>query len=136
MRLLSPEEILKKYINPEGKRFSLRTNENIILAMKEYAKEFEDLINSPEIEDFLKGVRLESAHQTERWGSEQEALKLPHDYALVLDKLKGKQALAIWDKATDKYKHHLITMAAVCFNMHRQIDKEGTAINQWFKSSL
>lgn len=92
----------------------------------------ESLINNPEIEDFLEGVKLEAAHQTERWGVEYEENKYPHDYTLVMDKLKGKQAIAIWDKDSEKYKHHLITLAAVCFNAHRQIKKEGTRMNKFF----
>ncbi|PCJ57339.1 MAG: hypothetical protein COA65_09780 [Rhodospirillaceae bacterium] len=104
-------------------------------AESERIKELETLINSPEINDFLEGVKLESAHQTERHNRKLEENKYPHDYALVLDKLKGKQALSIWDKNTEKYKHHLITMAAVCFNVHRQVDKKLTAINEWFNPS-
>lgn len=92
----------------------------------------ENLISNPEIEDFLKGVKIEAAHQTEKWGLEIEETKYPHDYSLVLDKLKGKQAQAIWDKDIEKYKHHLVTMAAVCHNIHRQLKKEGTALNKYF----
>jgi hypothetical protein len=99
---------------------------------KERLEYLENLINNPEIENFLEGVKLESAHQTERWGIEHEESKFPHDYALVIDKLKGKQALAIWDKDVEKYKHHLITLASVCFNAHRQIEKEGTKMNKYF----
>lgn len=93
----------------------------------------EELINHPFIGEFFEGVKIEAAHQTKKWGAEIEETKYPHEYALVLDKLKGKQALAIWDKDTEKFKHHLITMAAVCFNVFRQIDKEGTAMNRWFE---
>ena len=100
--------------------------------IEERVKELELLINSPELEDFMKGVRLESAHQTEAQGKDNEELKYPHDYALVLDKLKGKQALAIWDKDTEKYMHHLITMASVCHNAHRQMKKEETLMYKWF----
>ncbi len=91
-----------------------------------------ELIDTPEINNFLDGVKSESAHQTKKWGIEHEENKFPHDYALVLDKLKGKQALSIWDKDVEKYKHHLITMAAVCFNAHRQLNKEGTQLNKFF----
>ncbi len=94
----------------------------------------ETLINNPEINNFLEGVKTESAHQSDRWGMEHEENKYPHDYALVLDKLKGKQAQAIWEKDIDKYKHHLITMAAVCYNSHRQISKAGTNQNKYFIS--
>lgn len=92
----------------------------------------EALINSPEIDDFLKGAQLEAAHQTERWGIEAEENKMPHHYACVMDKLKGKMAVAIFDGNIEKYKHHLVTLAAVCFNVHRQIDKEGTMIHKYF----
>jgi hypothetical protein len=91
-----------------------------------------ELINTPEINDFVSGVKAEAAHQTDKWGVDHEENKYPHDYALVIDKLKGKQALAIWDKDIEKYKHHLITMAAASFNAHRQISKDGTNMNKHF----
>lgn len=96
----------------------------------------EALINSPEINNFLEGVKIEQAHQTERWGMDVEETKFPHDYALVIDKLKGKLAQDVWDKDHEKYKHHLITIAAVCYNAHRQISKEGTALNRFFKKPI
>lgn len=34
------EEILKKHINPDNKRFSLRTDKNILNAMQEFAESF------------------------------------------------------------------------------------------------
>lgn len=92
----------------------------------------DSLINSPEINNFLEGVKIEQAHQTEKWGAENEESKWPAHYALVLDKLKGKMAVAIFDGDVEKYKHHLITTAAVCYNIHRQIDKVGTNINKHF----
>lgn len=101
-------------------------------AWTERLKYLEALINSPEIDDFLKGLQLEAAHQTERWSVEAEEKKMPHHYACVMDKLKGKMAMAIFDGNIEKYKHHLVTLAAVCFNVHRQIDKEGTAIHNYF----
>ncbi len=93
---------------------------------------YQEQINTPEIDDFIKAVKVEAAHQTEKWGAEEEAKKYHFDYALVLDKLKGKQAIAIWDRNAEKYKHHLITMAAVCHNVHRQIEKKGTALHRCF----
>lgn len=92
----------------------------------------DELINTPEMADFLEGLKIESVHQTERWGAEQEESKYPHDYALVLDRLKGKLAVDIWNNDAEKYKHHLITIAAVCFNAHRQISKPGTRLNAFF----
>lgn len=37
--------------------------------------ELEKLINSPEINDFIEGFKIEAAHQTERWTQEKEELK-------------------------------------------------------------
>lgn len=102
------------------------------MSNEERLEYLEKLINNPEIEDFLKGVQLEAAHQTERWGIVAEENKMPHHYAVVMDKLKGKMAVAIFDGDIEKYKHHLITMAAICFNVHRQIDKEGTLVHKYF----
>lgn len=100
-----------------------------------FIKAVQILINTPEIENFIEGLKTEAAHQTEKWGEAHEESKFPQDYSLVLDKLKGKQALAIWDRDIEKYKHHLITMAAVCHNIHRQIDKPGTKMNDYFKGN-
>lgn len=101
----------------------------------DYKKAYNDLlslINAPEINDFIEGVKREAPHQTMRWGPENELKKWPEDYALVLDKLKGKQAIAIWDRDLDKYKHHLITMAAVCLNIHLKLDDSNSGVHNHF----
>ena len=85
----------------------------------ETAERLERLINTPEISDFLKAVQIEAAHQRERWGEGHDEEKTPGDWALLLDKIKGKQCQAVWDCNLEKYLHHLITMAAICFNCHR-----------------
>lgn len=90
------------------------------------------LINNPEIENFLKGVQLESAHQTKRWGEIHEENKHPLDYGIVLDMIKGKLANDLWTKDHEKFQHHLIAIASVCYNMHRQVNKTGTVINAYF----
>lgn len=99
---------------------------------QEELQRLRDLINHPEIEDFLKGVQLEAAHQTERWGPEDEQ-KPPHHFVMVVTKIAGKMCMDVWDKDVDKFKHHCIALAAEMFNVHRQIKKEGTEINKWFK---
>lgn len=98
-------------------------------------KRLQELINNPEIEDFVKGVTLEAVHQIERWGLENEERKSPHHFIMVANKLIGKMCVDIWDKDTDKFKHHCIALAAEFANVHRQVQKEGTAINKWFKDS-
>jgi len=93
----------------------------------------EGLINSPEINSFIEGVKIESTHQTERWGLQEEYM--PGHFVMVANKLLGKMCVDIWDGKTDKFKHHCIALAAVMFNVHRQIDKKGTATNYCFYGS-
>lgn len=92
----------------------------------------EALINSPEIGDFIEGVKIEAAHQTEKWGREQEESHHPAHYILVANKLLGKLAVAMWNGDKEKFSHHLITIAAAMHNCHRQISKNGTKINEYF----
>lgn len=94
------------------------------------------LINNPEIENFINGVTLEAAHQTQRWGAEKEEKEPPHHYILVTNKLLGKMCVDIWDRDTDKFKHHIIALAAEMFNIHRQVGKDGTVINKYFKKTI
>lgn len=109
------------------------TATTICNAMEDYARKILDSkINTPEINDFIEGVKTEAAHQTERWGIENEQGNPPHHYSMVLMKLAGKLCVAIWERDTDKFKHHCITIAAAMHNCHRQINKEGTEINKWF----
>src|ERR1700755_2622859 len=42
--------------------------------------ELESILNTPETDDFFKGVPLEAAHQRLRWPSEQDAGKMPADW--------------------------------------------------------
>lgn len=92
----------------------------------------ESLINSPEVNDFIEGLKIEQAHQTEKWGREQEENHHPAHYILVNNKLLGKLTVAMWDGDVEKFKHHCITIAAAMFNCHRQIMKKGTHINDYF----
>lgn len=105
-------------------------------AQKHEISRLNKLINHPELENFLEAVKIEAAHQTERWGLENEEKKPPHHYVMVFTKLLGKLSLAIWDRDGDKFKHHLITMAAVSFNTHRQVKVYNTTICNWFKNII
>lgn len=97
-------------------------------------KNLDATINHPEIEDFLKGVQLEAAHQTLRWGIENEESSPPHHFILVMNKIIGKMACDIFDFDSEKFKHHVIAVAAEMFNIHRQICKPGTEIHKWFNN--
>lgn len=94
------------------------------------------LLNTPELDNFDEGVKLESGHQIQRWGEIEESKKPPHHFIMVVTKLLGKLTVSVWDHDSDKFKHHCITLAAVMRNCHRQIHTEGSQVNEWFKSRL
>lgn len=106
--------------------------EEEISILKTEIKRLKDLINDPEIDNFIEGVKIEAPHQTERWGKEKEESAPPHHYVLVITKLLGKLTVAIWDKDVTKFKHHCITIAAAMLNCHRQIENKNTFINEYF----
>jgi hypothetical protein len=125
------DNAVNQYLDQRG------LNSNLVLELERVRKERDELlvkINTPEIDDFIEGVKLEAAHQTERWGLEKEENEPPHHYILVGSKLLGKLSVAIFDRDADKFKHHCITLAAVMHNCHRQVVKDGTVINYYFES--
>src|SRR5690606_38188647 len=86
------------------------------------------LINTPGTDDFLENVRNEAAHQIERWGVEHDAGKRPEDWITLVVYLLGKASKAHFDGDRDKLLHHVITVAAVCLNWHRNVTGENTAM--------
>lgn len=81
------------------------------------------VINTPEINDFIQGVRAEAAHQQERWGATSDAGKTDADWFWLIGYLAGK---AIRPDATpEKRRHHIITTAAACLNWHRHLAGNG-----------
>lgn len=85
-----------------------------------------ELLNTPELENFSKGVVLEAAHQRERWGSEHDADKQPADWFWLLGYLGGKALKAHTDGNTEKALHHCISSAAALANWHAAIKGEYT----------
>lgn len=79
------------------------------------------LIDTPEINDFAKGVVLEAAHQRERLGSEQDAGKTPLDWFWLVGFLAQKAAFAHLDGDERKALHHTISTAAALANWHAAI---------------
>lgn len=79
------------------------------------------LLNTPEVYDFLEGVRLEAAHQQERWGNAHDAGKVPADWFWLLGHLSGKALAAAVKGDTEKALHHCISSAAVLLNWHAHI---------------
>jgi hypothetical protein len=83
--------------------------------------ELEALLNRPEIEDFIKGVQTEAAHQKVRWGQGHDLTKEAEDWFWTLGYLAGKALLSFRAGDLDKAKHHLITTAALTANWFESI---------------
>jgi hypothetical protein len=90
-------------------------------ALQQRVKTLEDALNSPETEDFDKGVPLEAGHQVIRWGAEHDAGKKPEDWFWLCGYLAGKALHAAKSGDVEKAKHHCISTAAMMRNWHRAI---------------
>lgn len=81
----------------------------------------EALINTPRVDHFLESVRLEAAHQVERWGEAHDRAKQPGDWLWLLAHLATKAMIAAMAEQTDKALHHTISSAAVLYQWHKAI---------------
>jgi hypothetical protein len=79
------------------------------------------LINTPRTDEFFEAVRIEAAHQIERWGVEHDSGKRSEDWVTLLIYLLGKAARAHFDGDRQKLEHHVITTAAVALNWWRHL---------------
>ncbi|WP_299010027.1 hypothetical protein [uncultured Caulobacter sp.] len=108
-----------------------RWNKDIARDLQEILDENErlrTLIDSPETDDFVRGVQLEAAHQVKRWGAEHDAGKKPHDWFWLLGYLGGKALAAAISGDLAKAKHHTISTAAALANWHAQLSGSPTAM--------
>ncbi len=78
-------------------------------------------INTPEILDFIKAVKIEAIHQRERWGPDHDSDKQAQDWFWLLGYLAGKALAAEKVGDRDKMLHHIVTTAAACANWHAQV---------------
>lgn len=135
MRIL--DELGKKAIRvregggPENVAMSLAVT---FIKMQEEINRLDALINNAHTKDFLEAVRLEAAHQREKWGVEHDAGKTDEDWYWLLGYLGGKALHAAKLYEPDamnidanppkpfitKQLHHIITTAAACLNWHAQ----------------
>lgn len=93
----------------------------------------DELINTPQHTEFVDAVKSEMAHHVERWGDESHTP--PHHYQMVLGYINGKLAKAVWDKDIEKFKHHLVTIAAVAGSTMKRLNEVGSEVNKWFYDS-
>lgn len=86
------------------------------------------LINTPRVDSFLDAVRVEAAHQVERWGSAHDQGKTPADWFWLLGWLAGKAVHAATHGDREKALHHTISSAACLLNWHARLSGEDTGM--------
>lgn len=86
----------------------------IVEAVEAYKKS----LDVPELDDFAKGCVIEAQHQRQRWGDEHDTTKEPEEWFWLVGYLAGKGLNAQRAGDMEKFKHHLITGAAVLANWH------------------
>lgn len=104
----------------ETYRFTIALR-NAFPTLREAALEGErlrELLNTPEIDSFLRAVHLEAVHQVERWGTTDDRAKRPADWFWLIGYLAGKALHSQVGGNTDKALHHCISTAAALYNWH------------------
>jgi hypothetical protein len=76
------------------------------------------LINTPEINAFLRAVHIEAVHQIERWGVASDRGKRAADWFWLVGFLAGKALHAATDGDHEKALHHCISTSAALYNWH------------------
>ena len=96
-----------------------------LIAARDERDRLKALINTPEIESFLRAVHIEAVHQVERWGTAHDRAKRPADWFWLVGYLAGKALHAITGNqvtgtapSREKALHHCISTAAALYNWH------------------
>lgn len=85
---------------------TIETSEyNELVAAKAERDRLHDLVNTPEVDDFLKGVRIEAAHQVERWGEAHDRKKSAESWFWLVGYLAGKALRAATQQLLPRYQH-------------------------------
>lgn len=128
-RNLSPAERVQLLVaqRDEARRLAEESARDKVMFQKE-CQRLTALINAPRTDEFFEAVRIEAAHQIERWGVEHDAGKRPEDWLALFLYLLGKATKAHYDNNREKLLHHIITVAAVALNWHRNATGVSTAM--------
>ena len=92
--------------------------------LKQAADEIERLtalVNTPMFQPFDTAVKLEAAHQAERWGTVHDRNKEPQEWFWLVGYLAGKALRSHLAGDRVKALHHTISSAAVLFHWHTHI---------------
>ncbi len=98
-----------------------RSQATLIGELRTQLEELNRAVNTPEVEDFLKGVRLEAAHQVLRWGESHDRSKSTENWYWLVGYLAGKASRAHIEGDREKALHHTISTAAALLHWHAAI---------------
>lgn len=90
-------------------------------ALAEEVSRLRAILNTPVNDNWLEGVRVEAAHQVERWAAEHDRNKSALDWFWLIGYLAQKAAWAALSGDREKAKHHTISTGAALLNWHRHI---------------
>ena len=106
-------------MNEELKRF--RGQAAVIRALSNKIKDYERVLNTPIINDFMVALPMEAAHQQHKWSDEHDAGKNCLDWFWLIGYLSQK--IVVYEMADNREKalHHCITTAAALYNWYRHL---------------
>jgi hypothetical protein len=84
------------------------------------------LLNTQQTHDWTEAVKVEAAHQRQRWGADNDAGKTPADWFWLIGYLAGKALHAACAGNTDKALHHTISAGAALANWHAALSGADT----------
>lgn len=90
------------------------------------AHDLHALINNPHTDEFLPSVKLEAAHQRDRWGDAHDRGKSAENWFWLVGYLAGKCLRAAITGDREKALHHTISSAAALANWYEAIKRDGT----------
>lgn len=117
----SDEDFLAVWTAQDNLRAMLSSPAQPDLLAEAIERAVSERINTPETENFMKGVPLEAEHQRQRWGADHDAGKGPLDWFWLVGYLGQKAAMSEITGDHTKAKHHTISTAAALANWHNAI---------------
>lgn len=121
------ESLVKQLVEADEEREQLRA-ENDQLAAEVARLNAE--INTPHTVDFLESVRLEAAHQVQRWGAPHDRQKSAEHWFWLVGYLAGKALRAALTGDRTKALHHCISSAAALLHWHTAISRDESGCGQ------
>lgn len=102
----------------------------LVLALR--AHDLEAMVNNPHTDEFLPAVKLEAAHQRDRWGEAHDRGKSAENWFWLVGYLAGKCLRAVITGDREKALHHTISSGAALANWYEAIkrDTTGTGLGQ------